>query len=79
MSEFYVIINEAQPLGSQNPLSEVLSTGYKNSQAALDALSEIGREHGVSMDDDDATLSLPVEGTHLEYDEYYIQEIYVED
>lgn len=70
----YVILNEATPIGATFPITEILQPGYTNYQAALDGLADIADSAGVDLEDE-ASVSLPVKGTHLETDEYYIVEL----
>jgi hypothetical protein len=70
----YAILNEATPIGAAFPITEILQPVYTNYQAALDGLADIADDAGVGLEDE-ASVSLPVKGTHLETDEYYIVEL----
>ena len=73
----YVIINEFQALDSKYSSSEIVGGVYFGSEDdAWEALSLIAEAHSVSIDKEDTSFE-PVDIVgNLEYDTYYIQELY---
>ena len=79
MSNIYVIINESLPKGSNLVLTEIVPPARWTYQEALDDLADIAYDNGVEVDAEDSSVYVPVKGTHLETDEYYIIELEVTD
>jgi len=75
MSEVFIILNESTPIGVDAPVTEVQPKYYTSLQAAMDALADIAEDYGIYIEDDANSVYVPVEGTHLESDEYYIVEL----
>jgi hypothetical protein len=75
MSEVFIILNESEPRGVGSPVTEVTPYWYDSLQGAMDALASIGEPYGVFLGEDDSSIKIPVDGTSLEYDEYYIVEL----
>lgn len=79
MSSVYVIINESLPVGGNFVLTEIVTPARWTYQEALDDLYDIAEDAGVKLDDDSSSVYVPVAGSHLESDEYYITELVVEN
>jgi len=72
MTAIFVIINESLPEDSEYELTDVIPVARWSYQDALDDLAEIADESGIEVGDDDTVISLPVKGTGLKYDNYYV-------
>lgn len=79
MDTIYLIINESFPVGMTTPMTEVVQPAWRTLQDALQGLNDIASEYGLTLEDEETSVFLPVEGTHLESDEYYIIEMEVLD
>ena len=75
MSYVYVILNESTPLGVDLVVTEIVPPAYWTYEKALDALATIAEDNGVFLEDDATSVYVPVGGTHLESDEYYVVEL----
>lgn len=79
MPSVFVIINESKPVGSDIVLTEVVPPARSSASDIMDDLRDIAHDSGVDIGPDDTSVYVPVKGTHLETDEYYIIELEVED
>ena len=79
MATVYAVINESLTVGATVALTEVVQPLRYRYQDALDDLAAIAEENGVYLDDDSTSVYLPVKGTHLESEEYYIDTFEVMD
>ncbi len=76
MSEIYVILNESFPVGADLPITEIVSGYYyERLDDASEAIAEIARSAGIETEGGASSVYLPVAGTHLKSDEYYIVEL----
>lgn len=77
--DIFVIVNESNPTGTNLVLTEVIQPARYSYQEALDDLADIARDAGVQLDGDESSVFVPVKGTHLATDEYYVMALEVQD
>ena len=77
MSNVYAILNESAPVGVDLVITEIVQPLRWTYEEALADLQQIAEENGVYLEDDASSVYVPVGGTHLESDEYYIVELEV--
>lgn len=73
MSAVFLIVNEFQPIGSENPSMEIVSA-WRTENEAWEELSTMAAELDAYIGPDDFDFSVEPKD-HLEYDEYNIIEI----
>jgi hypothetical protein len=73
----YAIFNESSPIGSDLVITEVVQPLRFTYEEALADLQQIAEDNDVYVEDDASSVYVPVMGTHLESDEYYIVEMEV--
>lgn len=79
MDRVFLIMNESFPTSGDIPITEIVPPAWLDYQSALGALSDIAADSGLSLQDGESSVYLPVKGTHLDSDEYYIIELEVSD
>lgn len=80
MATTYVILNESvSHYAGGMPITEVVQPARWEYQDALDDLADLAKDNGVELEEGSSSVFLPVQGTHLESDEYYIISLEVED
>lgn len=79
MSNVYAILNESAPMGTDLVITEIVHPLRWTYEDALADLQQIAEDNGVFLEDDASSVYVPVGGTHLESDEYYIVELGVEN
>jgi len=70
----FIIIEDYEPEHIEETLKHVLPYYYSEYQAALDALHEIARDLGVTVEPDDWSFAAPPE-SGIYRDSYYIMEL----
>jgi hypothetical protein len=78
VTSVYAIFNESAPTGTDLVLTEVVQPLRWSYDDALQDLRDIAAEAGVTLDSESTSVYVPVKGTHLETDEYYIVELVVD-
>lgn len=75
MSNVYVIINEWTSVDNSTGVEVVGANFFESEQDAWDHLRMIANTFGAELPDDEYSIQLEDHKTHLQYEEYYIQEL----